>query len=356
MSVRKQSDNKYIVDIRRGRTLPRFYKVFYGTEAEAHQYEHEIRKELGREKQYPVALTVGNLIEPYLEWAKNNLSEVTYKSHKRRLLGYVVPYFGNMVIDAIPSFMIERFKTKRKAEIRPKGTKGGSREINLELMVLSAMANWAADPRRGDLGTDTVKIGTLPYKRPLPVVLNQDEAKRFIACFNTFYRALFLCKYHAGMRRSEVAQLVEDQIDYSVLKDEQGKVISWGQILAHGKGDKERVLPMTKALWMALVAHEMSQVKAKRSPLVFPSRRTGNALTDVRKAIEKARKAAGITKRITPHVLRHTCATHLLEDGADLRTIQVLLGHEDISTTQIYTHVVTKHLRNAVSHAFEKDD
>ena len=333
-----------------------FIRLFYGTEAEAYQYEHEIRKELGREKQYPVALTVGNLVEPYLEWAKNNLSEVTYKSHKRRLLGYIVPYFGSMLIDGIPSFMIERFKTKRKAEIRSKGTKGGNREINLELMVLSAMGTWAADPRRGALGTDPVKIGTLPYKRPLPVVLNQDEAKRFIASLDTFYRALFLCKYHVGMRRSEVANLVEDQIDYSIVKDEKGKVISWGQILAHGKGDKERVLPMTKTLWMALVAHEMSQVKARRSPLVFPSRRTGKALTDVRKAIEKARKAAGITKRITPHVLRHTCATHLLEDGADLRTIQVLLGHEDISTTQIYTHVVTKHLRNVVSHAFEKDD
>ncbi len=82
---------------------------------------------------------------------------------------------------------------------------------------------------------------------------------------------------------------------------------------------------------------------------MFPSPKTKNTLADIRRPIERAKKKAGITRNIHPHQLRHSFATHLLEEGNDIRFIQNLLGHEDISTTQIYTKVAMPALRNVVS-------
>jgi site-specific recombinase XerD len=82
--------------------------------------------------------------------------------------------------------------------------------------------------------------------------------------------------------------------------------------------------------------------------LVFPSLRTGRKLKDIRRAIWGAKKRAGITRRVTPHMMRHSFATHLLEADKDLRTIQELMGHEEITTTQIYTHVSQVRKQDAI--------
>jgi integrase/recombinase XerD len=126
-------------------------------------------------------------------------------------------------------------------------------------------------------------------------------------------------------------------------------------IRVRGKGNKYRVVPMTDMLYEALVP--MFDVNMREHlkkigydhTLIFPSLRTGRKLTDIRKAIAGAMRRAGITRRITPHMLRHSFATHLLEADKDLRTIQELLGHEEISTTQIYTHVSQTKKRDAIN-------
>ena len=125
-------------------------------------------------------------------------------------------------------------------------------------------------------------------------------------------------------------------------------------IRIRGKGDKERIIPMTDMLHDALVPmfdpYLRTHLKkiGHNVKLVFPSLRTGQKLTDIRRAIWGAMSRAGIKKRITPHMLRHSFATHLLEADKDLRTIQELLGHEEITTTQIYTHVSQIRKRDAI--------
>jgi integrase/recombinase XerD len=152
------------------------------------------------------------------------------------------------------------------------------------------------------------------------------------------YRAaMFMCLYHAGLRSKEVRELRWYNVDFASRT-----------ITVIGKGDKVRDISMTKTLIEVLKKHSVIMDELMSNPktkvewdrtLVFPSLRTGRGLTDIRRPLRNAIKKAGITRKVTPHILRHSFATHLLDEGADLRTIQELMGHSDISTTQIYTHV-----------------
>ncbi len=191
--------------------------------------------------------------------------------------------------------------------------------------------------------------------RPLPHVLSRAEIDRLIAAAAAKDGAAGLrlaCMvellYASGLRISELLALplaaVAREPAYLIVK---------------GKGGKERLAPLNDAARAAIRAYLSVRASflpagVKESPWLFPSRGASGRLTARRFAqmLSEAAVAAGVDPgRISPHGLRHAFATHLLEGGADLRTVQKLLGHADIATTQIYTHVAQDRLRAAVEQA-----
>ena len=182
----------------------------------------------------------------------------------------------------------------------------------------------------------------LPYprdRRRLPTVLSREEVSRLInAAGNLFRRTLLMTLYGTGMRRSELAHLKVSDID------SQRMIIR----VVEGKGGKDRDLPLSPALLEILREYW----RWRKPRLYLLPTRTGRGTLDqpisdktVWIACSDAARRAGIRKRVTPHTLRHSWATHLLEAGTDLRTIQVLLGHGDLETTAQYLHLSQRHLQ-----------
>ena len=188
----------------------------------------------------------------------------------------------------------------------------------------------------------------LPKKQKvLPKFLSADEIELLISSAgdiktSTRLRAMLELLYASGLRVSELCELPRS----AILGD---------KLLIHGKGAKERIVPMHAGARDALTKW-LDSVKSENLPplqqkYVFPSGgKTGHITRDgFFKILKKCAVLAGIEpKRVSPHVLRHSFASHLLAGGANLRAIQTMLGHEDISTTQIYTHVLPEKLRDTV--------
>ena len=186
---------------------------------------------------------------------------------------------------------------------------------------------------------------SIPYpkysRQRTPRVLSPDEVARLIeAAGNLQARAILMALYSTGMRRSELACLRVEDIDSERM------VIH----IRKGKGGKDRDVPMCPKLLETL--REYWRWKKPRTWL-FPGepRGTSEHLTDksVWYACAEAARHAGFKRRVSPHMLRHSFATHLLEDGADLPTIQMLLGHADLEATSIYLHLSRRHLERTVN-------
>jgi integrase/recombinase XerD len=151
-------------------------------------------------------------------------------------------------------------------------------------------------------------------------------------------RAMLELLYASGLRVSEIVGLPRDRVDLDA-----------GILRVTGKGGRERLVPFGSkaAEWLRrYLSRARGELDRNRSPHLFLSAR-GTAMTRQRfwQLVEKYGRAAGIRTRLTPHRLRHSFATHLLEHGADLRALQMMLGHADIATTQIYTQVSRSRLR-----------
>lgn len=191
----------------------------------------------------------------------------------------------------------------------------------------------------------------IPYPKipqKLPTVLSEEEVQRMIECTtNLMHRAMLLTLYSAGLRRSELCRLKVEDVD------SQRMMIH----IRNGKGGRDREVPLSGKLLEVL--REYWRWK-KPMEYLFPSdqrKRVGQPVTE--KVIwwlcRKATREAGIKKRVSPHTLRHSYATHMLEAGADLRTIQVLLGHQDVQDTVVYLHLSNRHL-TAVPNPLDRMD
>jgi integrase/recombinase XerD len=208
------------------------------------------------------------------------------------------------------------------------------------------------DGIRGDdptAGLDTPGLG-----RPLPKILSEREVAGLMAAAGTWpgdegIRLICLVEllYATGMRISELVTLPLA----SAQRDPRFLVIS-------GKGGRERVVPLSEPSRLALAAYLVCRdgflPDSRSSRWLFPSRGRGGHLTRQRSGQllkELAIKAGLDPDRLSPHVLRHAFASHLLDHGADLRSVQQMLGHADIATTQIYTHVLSDRLRKLVETA-----
>jgi len=192
----------------------------------------------------------------------------------------------------------------------------------------------------------TLHLESPKVHRSLPNYLRMEEVDRLIALpdaktpYGLRDRAMLEVLYSTGLRVSELVGLRVNDLDTKV-----------GCVRCIGKGDKERIVPVgRRALGMVQKylrdARPQLVGKAGSSPMLFVNRRGGRlSRVGVWKILSSYGRQAGLRVALTPHMLRHSFATHLLERGADLRSVQLMLGHADISTTQIYTHVVEERLK-----------
>ena len=187
-------------------------------------------------------------------------------------------------------------------------------------------------------------IEEVPYPkapRRLPTILTQDEAIRLIdSASNLFHRAMLMTVYSTGMRRAEMCNLKVEDLDSD-------------RMLIHirqGKGRRDRDVPLSPKLLDTLREYwRWMKPKTYLFPGTVNGSRADKPITPkvLWEACREAAQRAGITKPVRPHLLRHSFATHLLEGGADLPTVQALLGHADLKTTSIYLHLSERHLRAA---------
>ena len=201
--------------------------------------------------------------------------------------------------------------------------------------------------REGVRDTDPTSDIEMPrIGRSLPKTLTEDEVESLLSAPNTDEplghrdRAMLELLYATGLRVSELINLKQSQINFNQ-----------GVLRIVGKGDRERLIPLgdESQRWLRdfIDGPRMEILLERQTDYLFPTRR-GDRMT--RQAfwhiIKRYAQKAGVRKKMSPHSLRHAFATHLLNRGADLRVVQLLLGHSDLSTTQIYTHVARERLKD----------
>lgn len=200
--------------------------------------------------------------------------------------------------------------------------------------------------KEGEISLDLGRYFETPKMWQLvPEVLHYDEVEALLAqpkvddARGARDKAILELLYATGMRVSELCRLRIQDLSDTFVK-------------VRGKGKKERVIPVGKKAIEAVdhyLVHFRGEAPEENAPLFLSSKGKGVDRITVWNRVKVYAKAAGIEKSISPHTLRHSFATHLLENGADLRLIQDMLGHEDIGTTDRYTHVTGSRLKNAFS-------
>lgn len=216
---------------------------------------------------------------------------------------------------------------------------------------LATLRSWFKFLRRQKwVQTDVMaKVVSPKVPKRLPVFYGEKETERiydssnFTEDFEGFRDQLFLrLLYETGMRRAEVLTLTESSVDFGA-----------GTIKVRGKRDKERIIPIENELSHTIKCYFSLKKEIEGCSDAFFVRSNGLPFKqyDVNKVVKKYMTEFSSADKISPHVFRHSFATHLLNDGADIEAIKELLGHSDLAATEVYTHVTREHMKEAYRHA-----
>lgn len=215
----------------------------------------------------------------------------------------------------------------------------GTRKLAVNTVVLNICALrflYIKVLKRRDMKED------LPYPKQrlrLPVILSPDEVAQLIGgARNLYHRTMLMTLYSTGLRRAELCRLKVADVDSKRMMLR----------VVQGKGGIDREVPLSKKLLGALREYyRWMRPETYLFPGTVNHSRADKPITEkiVWQAVHEATLRAGIKKRVTPHTLRHCFATHLLESGADLRSIQMMLGHSDLEATTVYLHLSRRHLQ-----------
>jgi integrase/recombinase XerC len=276
---------------------------------------------------------------------ERNASDLTIKSYREDLFGlmqWLETTIGNLpATDELTPQTLRQFQSALQ--------EAGYARTTISRKLASLRSFYRFAQRQGLATSNPAKPLRNPRRqRKLPLVLTGEEIGRLLAApplidvAGLRDRAILETMYSAGLRVSEVVGLSDGDLDF----DEQ-------IIRVRGKGRKERISPLGSYAIGAIVDYRRQRTRhvteesKGRDAAVFVNR-FGNRLTtrSVGRMLEKYIATAGLDSRVSPHTLRHSFATHLLDRGADIRSVQELLGHKSLATTQIYTHVSTANLRS----------
>ena len=282
-----------------------------------------------------------DLIDGFLDaaWAERGLSANTLEGYRRDLakLAAALSVAGVDLHQACREDLLDFLAREMRAGRSP-------RSISRYLSCFRQFYRWLV--REGRLGEDpTALIESPKIGRGLPKALGERQVEALLAAPDTGSsvgmrdRAMLELMYATGLRVSELTGLKMTSLN-----------LTQGTLRVLGKGGKERLVPIgEQALeWLRqyLASARPELMKGAQSDEVFvTARRAGMTRQAFWYAVDRHARAAGIRQKISPHGLRHSFATHLLNHGADLRVVQLLLGHSDLSTTQIYTHVAREGLK-----------
>jgi integrase/recombinase XerD len=286
-----------------------------------------------------------SLLKEYVYYLRvtKNLSKNTIASYHNDLTDYVgfldKNYHINRPDKVEKQHVLNYLARLKRAELSPKSI---SRKI-------SSLKSFHQYLRTEKLVDDNV-VETVPLPKTakqLPVVLNLEEIETLLetskgagTILDWRNNAMIELAYGSGLRVSELIGLNVSDLH-----------LNMGFVKIFGKGSKERIVPLGENSVIALrryLTDARPLIHPTQKEILFPNK-DGNRLSRIGfyKIIQSLAQKAGIEKPISPHTLRHSFATHLLENGADLRAVQELLGHEDVMTTENYTHISKHHLQEA---------
>lgn len=297
------------------------------------------------------AMTMNDAIEAFLTYVRDErrLSSLTVLKYSENLY-----LFADFLADPSGIVDIEQVSHREVREWQMHLTEDGYKSTTVKTMLVALRTFFKFLRRQGWIDTD-VMVKVTPPKTPrhLPVFFTEKEVGKI---YDTSYfgddfggqrdQLMLRMLYETGMRRAELLGLTDGSVDFHK-----------GSVKVLGKRDKERIIPLEKELLDNINSYFSLKKEIEGCSEAFFVRDDGSPFTqnDVAKVVKKYMSQFSNADRISPHVFRHSFATHLLNEGADISAIKELLGHTDLTATEVYTHVSRQHLKETYKHTHPRE-